>query len=304
MDTWLWSQKEDIGPSPRRGHAMVYDSNKKIILLVGGASGSLPNPTTIRDTWQWDGTSWEQVADTGPSSRFGHAMAYDSARQKTVLFGGTTGGETPSFYRDTWEWDGSEWIQVADTGPIGRQSHAMAYDSARQKTVLFGGYTAIPIATALPDTWEWDGSEWIQVADTGPSRRYGHVMAYDSTKQNVLLSGGYGNTFLGDTWELNKNSWKQLQDMGPAVTYGSMTDSNKGITIFGGLEGATNVETSKTWRWTGKFWVQVQDMGPPPRRWHSMAYDTERDRVVLFGGILLTNTNYGDTWELEVQPSV
>jgi hypothetical protein len=32
---------------------------------------------------------WTQKEDIGPSARFGHAMTYDSARSRTVLFGAT-----------------------------------------------------------------------------------------------------------------------------------------------------------------------------------------------------------------------
>ena len=306
MDIWLWSQKEDVGPSQRREHAMIYDSNNKRVLLFGGTTGPFNNLQPSGDTWQWDGAGWEQVADTGPSPRFGHTMAYDSARQKTVLFGGTGSLLSASiWFKDTWEWDGSEWTQVADTGPLARQNHAMVYDSARQKTVLFGGFTAQG-PMSFNDTWEWDGSEWTQVADTGPSKRYTHVMAYNSAKQNILLFGGYdGDNSLGDTWELNKNMWKQLQNTGPLTAYGAMTDSQKGIILFGGSQGGTSTspENSNTWRWTGKFWVQVQDMGPSARQRHSMAYDSERDRIVLFGGLILTGLHYGDTWELEVKSS-
>lgn len=44
--------------------------------------------------------------------------------------------------------------------PSARSFHAMAYDSIRQRTVLFGGtdYSVGP----LSDTWEWDGANWIQ----------------------------------------------------------------------------------------------------------------------------------------------
>jgi hypothetical protein len=32
---------------------------------------------------------WTQKEDIGPSARFGHAMAYDSVRSRTILFGGS-----------------------------------------------------------------------------------------------------------------------------------------------------------------------------------------------------------------------
>ena len=100
------------------------------------------------DTWEWDGNEWIQVADTGPSPRIGHAMAYDSERDKIVLFGG---GDDTSFYSDTWEWDGNEWIQVADTGPSKRTFHSMIYDSSEKEILLFGGYDS----SAVPNPHFW-----------------------------------------------------------------------------------------------------------------------------------------------------
>src|SRR5436305_5969565 len=88
------------------------------------------------DTWDWHGTLWTQVADTGPSARQGLAMAFDPTASRVVLFGGASGS---NFLADTWSWDGSEWTQVADTGPAARSGHALAYDDARKCEVLFGG---------------------------------------------------------------------------------------------------------------------------------------------------------------------
>src|SRR5882672_10594794 len=66
-----------------------------------------------------------------------HAMAYDSARGVTVLFGGAGG----VFNGETWEWNGTAWSRRVVSSPSPRDGHAMAYDSARHVTVLFGGYT-------------------------------------------------------------------------------------------------------------------------------------------------------------------
>jgi hypothetical protein len=81
-------------------------------------------------------------------------MAYDSGRNRTVLFGGGNG--SGSIFGDTWEWNGANaaWTQVASTGPQSRFRHAMAYDSGRNRTVLFGGYNG---SSVLGDTWEWNG---------------------------------------------------------------------------------------------------------------------------------------------------
>ncbi len=81
-----------------------------------------------------------QPTSGGPSVRAGHAMAYDSSRGVTVLFGGNSG-----LSAKTWEWNGSVWTKLAISGPTSRSYHAMAYDSARKQTVLFGGERISPV---------------------------------------------------------------------------------------------------------------------------------------------------------------
>ncbi|MBK8232988.1 MAG: hypothetical protein IPK72_20990 [Candidatus Eisenbacteria bacterium] len=97
-------------------------------------------------------TAWEMRVW---NARQGHALAYDSARGRTVLFGGV---EVSSYVSDTWEWDGSNWTrQNPAVSPPARSGHALAYDSARGRTVLFGGFYAVAgNGSYLSDTWEWD----------------------------------------------------------------------------------------------------------------------------------------------------
>jgi hypothetical protein len=80
-----------------------------------------------------------------------------------VLFGGADGN---NLLNETWEWDGTEWTQVADTGPLPRGHHDMVFDSEKKRTVLFGG--ADFVSQIFNDTWEWDGKFWTQRQDMGP----------------------------------------------------------------------------------------------------------------------------------------
>jgi len=109
-ERWLWTQKQDVGPSPRGQHEMAYDAARKRVVLFGGANVL----GRLNDTWEWDGRAWAEVADTGPSGRTLFGMVYDGARQRIVLFGGS---DQSTVFGDTWEWDGEDWTQVADIGP-------------------------------------------------------------------------------------------------------------------------------------------------------------------------------------------
>jgi hypothetical protein len=177
---------------------MAYDSARKRLVLFGGIGDS----SNFADTWEWDGDTWvERMPATRPSARFGHAMVYDSARGKVVLFGGFN-NDSNAFLGDTWEWDGRKWFKKTPvvTGPSARLWHAMVYDSARRRVVLFGGSDANGY---LGDTWEWDGSRWARQSPVAsPSARSGLSMAYDSVRGRLVLFGGHDDSgVLGDTWE-------------------------------------------------------------------------------------------------------
>jgi hypothetical protein len=194
-DTWewdgtSWTLRTESGPTPRDNHAMAYDSIRGRTVLFGGYDeGGLFRD----DTWEWDGTSWVQkgIGGTAPSGRWTHAMCFDSARGRVVMFGGSTGSVELG---DTWEWDGTSWTLRATGGPPPRSGPGIAYDAGTHRTVMLGG-------AAAPDTWEWDGTVWTRRSVSGPSQRFGPVMAYDSVRDRVVLFGGTFGVYFGDTWE-------------------------------------------------------------------------------------------------------
>ena len=363
QDTWEWDGRNwtevtpaGQSPSPRQEHKMVYDSARGKVVLFGGLESS----GTYQDTWEWDGHSWTEMTPAGdnPSARFSHAMAYDSARGKVVLFGGRVNFTEPA--GDTWEWNGCQWMEVTPAGdnPVPRNASALAYDSARSKMVLFGGYDS---QSSLRDTWEWDGSQWVEVTPAStqdsPWYRFSHAMAYDSRRQRVVIFGGTQFQSNSETWEWNGTIWEErvpANEHPPALSYHQMVyDSARGeMVIFGGtwideflqpqkLQGpwlwdgedwkdatptgeepcarcahamapagreggvilfggyGALIRRSDTWLFDGYRWINVtpeaSDPNPAARDGHSMAYDRGRDRVVLFGG---QGTSFlQDTWE-------
>src|SRR5262249_34735761 len=89
----------------------------------------------LDDTWIWDGISWtRKIPLISPPARFGHAMAYDSARGLVVLFGGNSAIE---MLNDTWVWDGITWTQKsppANPGP--RAFHSLAFGTPLLNVIL------------------------------------------------------------------------------------------------------------------------------------------------------------------------
>ena len=313
QETWEWDglnwKKANLaGPSRRFYHKMAYDEVSNKTVLFGGYT-----QTGYSDeTWLWDGTRW-RLYQFQLKERSNHAMAYDSHLKKIVVFGGK-GDSTYEVFDDTWEWDGEIWSEKATSPsptstPVKRHSHAMAHDDSRHKTVLFGGYSEHQ-AQSLDDTWEWNGFFWSEKhpADS-PSPRYGHAMAFDAARQQVILFGGIigaKDTCSAETWVWDGSNWTLMNPANSpsarAYTAMAYDKSRNRIVLFGGRRYAAwllNPQLSDTWEWDGANWTQVTLPTSPSGRYsHSMASLASGDGIVLFGG----NTKPGpndEVWEYD-----
>ena len=285
----------------------LFRSIIAIILLLGfllnarysqAAVDLLPATNGIDGPWQLIDIS------NSPSARYTHGMAYDSRRDRMVMFGGSN--KTNSHLGDTWEFAGGDWLQIIPANsPPGRVniSQAMVYDSQRGKTVLFGGK---PDSDRLDDTWEYDGINWVKIPISyPPPARDGHSLVYDDTRHLTVMFGGYNHTnpFMNDTWEYDGSDWTEVQPLQspPGRNHHSIAyDSRRGvIVLFGGIE-QSGFYLNDTWEYDGSTWQQVSTPDrPPARKDHSMAYDTSRGVVVLFGGTTDGTNPNGDTWEYD-----
>lgn len=264
--TWEWNGSAwrigDAGePANRFVSAMAYDPDRRVTVLFGGYIGGNDGPGALSDTREWNGTNWSCVASCnpnqpdpfGPAPRYGHAMVYDSALGRTILYGGSVANNT--WLGDMWEWDGLEWTQLpvggtncASPGP--RYGHKMVYDSARQRIVLFGGRTTNGVL--LNDTWEWDGTCWTKLAPIqSPPLRQEFNMAYHAGRQTVILVGGQtpdSTSDFGDTWELIGDSWIQVATSSFTVWNGGIDthvmdyDSNRDAVVLSWGD--------KAWEWS------------------------------------------------------
>lgn len=257
-------------------------------------------------------------------ARVGAALAYDTARNELVLFGGSQ-----DLTAATWRRNGSGWSALDQTAVPTRVGARMVFDAGRQRAVMFGGavgnvatsdlyewdgaawsrrnvsgpraQTDVGLAydsgrgrTVLFDgqTWEWDGTNWLLRATTGPVARAGAALAYDPVRQRTVLFGGNVDpeAFAGttDTWEWDGTTWRQIQVLGPSARgYTSMAYSPASgrVVLFGGTSGLTRQALlADTWEFDGVTWAQRTSGNVPARSRHGMAWDTRLQRVVMFGG--------------------
>lgn len=239
---------------------------------------------------------WTQLSGANPPPRSHHAMVYDAARDRVVLFGGRHPQAGP--LADTWEWDGTGWSQVfTPIAPPARVAHAMAYDSVRRVTVLFGG------GANLDDTWEYEGTNWQpRVTATQPAGRTAHGLAFDPVGGGVLLYAGWnGATTFSDTWRWDGLAWQALSPQTvPGIREGhSMAaDPVRGrIVMWGGWHS----QASEVWEWNGFDWQSTAATpGPGWRAYQCLAYDPVAQRTLMFGGGSYAGL-HSDIWEWDGQ---
>ena len=262
-DLWEWDgqQWSDLtpgtGPAPRQGTVLVYDSNRKRIVMFGGR-----NVGQFRDIWEWDGASWVDRTPIGtkPDTRYSHAMAFDPrpGRNRVVMFGGWTSsancnGGGSNTCRDTWEWDGDTqtWTERIPTGaiPSARYLARMVYDPVRARVVLYGG------AGGDASVWEWDGvpGTWTEIVPAGTSigSLYGHEMVYDARRQHVVLFGGYNTKAY--VWDWDGTQWLARTPMQASLRgrayFGAAYDSSRErlFVLFGVASTSTILDDMWVW---------------------------------------------------------
>jgi hypothetical protein len=176
----------------------------------------------------------------------------------------------------------------------------MAYDSESDRVILLGaseGEHDEPTAS----TWAYDfnTNTWVDMKSSpGPSVAV-CAMSYDSRNDRIVLFGfeEIDGRYYPETWayDFNRNLWQNMSphiSPPPSCPVAMAYDSESGrIIMFGAGVSAFRVWEGyygyETWAYdyTNNTWVNLTtDIHPPLRYFHSMAYDSESDRIILFGG--------------------
>jgi len=244
---------------------------------------------------------WRPLLPTHrPGPRSMSAVAYDTKRNRAVLFGGITGWNGKEWVYDTstWEWDGKDWQEIkTSVAPAGRILHAMAYDQKLGKVILYGGQNA---SGNLADLWEWDGIAWHRLCPVcNPAARFRHSMIYDTEREQIVIYGGQDDKVgLPEAWSWDGKTWTyfQFRESSPGTYHAPLiydTADQQAISFMGGDWGGT-------WVWQGDFWQKPNMRVQPPRRDEAtLVYDPNRNATILFGGTNADQYLYNDTWILQ-----
>jgi len=161
-DTWewngtAWSRVSTVGPADRGSNHMAYDAGRqRTMALLFRRTAPNADQTYPTDLWEWTGTAWSAVVGAGPTFSPIQPMVGLGSGGGLLLFDGGVLQGTAS----TWIWQNVQWSRVSTGGPPLRNGHALAYDAARNRVVLFGGFRP---GQDFSDTWEWNGTAWSQI---------------------------------------------------------------------------------------------------------------------------------------------
>jgi len=316
----VWTDLAPAGavPAARAGQALVYAENVGKVILFGGWDG-----VDLNDTWAYDPVqnTWTDLAPSGevPSARHDHALVYDSATGKLVLFGGISASDYMEL-DDTWAYDpeANTWTDLAPAGalPQSRCLHSLVYDPVGQKVILFGGSRR---GGCLGDMWAYDSAAntWTELSLSGdkPLARYGCSLVYDPDLSKILLFGGSDGHLLGDTWAYDPavNQWGNLLSVDstaikPAARefYAMAYESeNRRTVVFGGC-GVTALGDAWAYDSATNAWTSLEpgEEAPSARTFTSMVYATGVGRLLLFGGseAVAASSPVGDTWSCDLTP--
>lgn len=274
--------KSQTNPGERYGHALVYDSVGKRLVLYGGFR---EDGTLLGDIWTFDGTDWRELKpNTRPPPRKWPAMAIDSQTGLLVMQGGrieTSQGETPS--DETWVFEGGQWSRADTPGPPGLDHHSLVYHEANDRFILFGGWNG---KTLSGETWVFKAGEWNKLLIEGPNPRGPMGFAYHPEEKTVFLFGGKDlENFFGDLWRLDEDTWQKLEEKGPSprAFHGMAYDpSLEGFLVFSGRY--ENHLFTETWLLGKSGWQNLGDGGPRRRGVFSLSYFAPLDTTVFYGG--------------------
>lgn len=295
-----WEQRAPTTfPSARRGAAMTYAPSVSGLLLFGGTGNPAPN----NETWSYDGNDWNLLTPANsPAGRQEMEMVFDTIRGVAVMYGGIN-AFVPGSTGETWEFDGSNWMQVPTAAtPYAIYRQGMCYDLLRGKVVSVGGVGGGTFGFPSNETWEYDGVNWTNMTTSpNPGAIDRPAMCYHiGIGKAVLFGGAFASTIYDATWTYDGIGWTQVAITGskPAARQAAkmVYDSVRNVCVLtGGMTASTIYDD--TWEFDGATWSQQPTVTQPARD-HSLAFLPTTRQVVKFGGFAaVPNTLSDQTWE-------
>lgn len=267
-------------PQPRWFGATAHDATTDQLALFGGALG-LTSPC-LADTWLLRADSlgqrrWVRVSVRGdePSPRVDARLAFDAARKRLVVHGGSDCFTV--HHLDTWilsfddaTFRSGVWQQVRVDSSAGApgaiQGRSVVIDAEASRLFLLAGRGG---ATGREVVWLLEGigdsiARWRRLGCANPPPALSQrALAYDAASSTLVAFGGYDATdrFSNEVWRLDgltgsgaACAWT-LVPTGPyapaprAAGFAGVSRHSGDLVIFGGTNGSTHF--SDAWRLRG-----------------------------------------------------
>jgi hypothetical protein len=254
---WFPVDVQGVKPSPRYGHAAIYDPVRQRMLVIGGYDGGLRN-----DVWEYspmvNGT-WRQLAPTGTPMppRATHSAVYDPLRDRVLVFGGDGG----PFLNDVWALDlGGEpaWERLTPAGapPAPRREHTAVVHAQSDQMIVFGGFDG---TRRVNDVWTLSLSgtpTWERrfASSFSPAPRNLHSAVYDPSRARMVMFGGQleVNIYSDEVWELTLDATTPV-----AVALAGVRADRDGVSLTWSGGGAASLAASVERRTVDGEWLAL-----------------------------------------------
>jgi hypothetical protein len=223
-------------------------------------------------------------------------MAWDSIRQRIVLFGGSVGG---SYFTDLWAWDGSTWTLLLPSTPVvaSGTTRFLVHDPIRDRLVLLS-LNGVQVAVAECDFSTWTG---ITPVAPWPANSFFGAVAFDPvTNRTTYLPIGNPTAAL---WRWNGATWTS-QTVTGAVNQFTARLVHDPVTSRLLLAGGTNSGDANSLfglNLAGTAWLPLASGGPWAQE-GGACFDTVRNRLVFVGGTAVGTPVDSSVWEWNVGP--
>src|SRR5262245_49277486 len=125
----------------------------------------------------------QRVVAAAPVARRHHALAYDRATKRVLMYGGHNpeGAGGGTMLDDFWSWDGRTWVSISTSTGVPSAGHLLFTD---ETGALFrvGGTAG---ATA-----RWERDHWTSISQDSMDKRVAASGAYDPVRKRLVLYGG------------------------------------------------------------------------------------------------------------------
>ena len=212
------------------------------------------------------------------------------------------------------------WMRIGDPPNAPKfNSYAAVYDPVDDRLLVYSPERAGSSAPEyVADIWELRlgdlGSGWRLLSTVGaaPIGRLGCAVAFDPVARRLLLYGGWGYySSDNDLWSLSlagTPTWSHVPTTGERLPprydpFLFVDEAARQIVLFGGSTSPPELYPREAWTLpldSSPIWAPVPVSNSPPsmRNYTQCAWDAQRRRILVHGGMTLGYDPLGDTWAL------